>query len=95
MRKYLNLSLLPLCIYFIFVADAHGGNDKAPFLVLFAALLSFIAGFTYILTAFLGDRKKDNLRNAFVSLLPFITTAILFILSRMGLVDILPILGFR
>ena len=94
-NRYFDLSLVPLLAYLISIIAAHGGNDKAPLLVIAVSFLSLIAGFAYFLVALLGTHRKVNLTRASISLVPFSATAILVVLARAGFVDTLPILGFR
>lgn len=95
MKSYFNAGLIPCVLYLIAIVDAHGGNDKAPFLVIIVALLSFIMGLLYFIMVLSKKQKRENLQKAAISILPFIVTLSLFALARAGLVDTLPILGFR
>lgn len=95
MKTYFGFSLLPLCAYLLFIVDAHGGNDKAPILVLAAALFSLLVCAGYLLAAVGSGNRKENLKKAAFSALPFAVTIMLFGLARMEVIDTLPILGFR
>ena len=88
MRKLFDLSLAPLYAFIIAVVLAHGGNDKAPFLVLGAALLSMVFCFAYLI-------QRRSMRKVLITGFPFILTGALFILARLHIIDIYPILGFR
>jgi hypothetical protein len=96
MKKYFNYSfLLPLCFFLLSVAVAHGGNDKAPFLVLMAAFYSFVTSGVYFLSALFKKPRKENLKKSLISGAPFLAVVVLFALARADIIDTLPILGFR
>ena len=88
MRKFFDLSFAPIYAFIIAVLLAHGGNDKAPFLVLGAALFSMVLCFIYLI-------GRRSMRKVSIAGLPFILTGALFILARLHIMDIYPILGFR
>ena len=94
MKKIFRLRFAPLLVFFIAVLVAHGGNDKAPFLVLAAALFSLVLGLFYIVKSFVGARSS-NLKKAMIAGLPFSFTAAIFLLAKLSLLDPMPILGFR
>ncbi|MDI1226638.1 MAG: hypothetical protein PSY14_03015 [bacterium] len=89
-----NFFYLPLFLFGAAVAVAHGGNDKAPFLVIAAALFSLAAGLWYVVKSFAAARRK-NMQKALIAVLPFVITAAIMLAARMHLLDPLPLLGFR
>lgn len=95
MRKFFELSLYPTYAYIAAIALAHGGNDKAPFLVMAAALFSMGVCVVYLISSIDRGHRRRSLRKAMIAGFPFILTGALFILARLHVIDIYPILGFR
>lgn len=88
MTKFLQPFYLPMTVLFVVILINHmGGNDKAPFLYFAAGLVSLITGIGYLFT--LRPFK------AMVSFIPLVGLVALFALSRLGFIDLQPILGFR
>lgn len=88
MSRLLKLHYLPLALCFAAILAARmSGNDKAPFLVMAAGGASFILGILYFVT--LSPIK------AVISIAPGLGLALLVGLSKLGLIDLMPILGFR
>jgi hypothetical protein len=88
MKRFFKLHYVPLLLLAAAIAASRlGGNDKAPMLALAAGAVSFAMGLLYLVT--LQPVK------AFICLAPGLGLAALFILSKLGLVDLMPILGFR
>ncbi len=94
MKKFFQFHIVPLIVFIIAVLVAHGGNDKAPFLVIGASLFSLVVWMGYIAKSFAGGRSR-NLKKSMVAGLPFASTAAIILAAKMGLVDPLPLLGFR
>ncbi len=94
MKNLFRFHVVPLFVFIFAVAVAHFGNDKAPFLVIGAALFSLVVWLGYITKSFAGGRSR-NLKKAMVAGLPFASTAAIILAAKMGLVDPLPLLGFR
>ncbi|HYD17713.1 MAG TPA: hypothetical protein VEF76_04455 [Patescibacteria group bacterium] len=94
MNRFTQLRFAPMIVFILAVIVAHGGNDKAPILVLGAALFSLALMLLYLVKSFLGARGS-NLRKAFWAGAPFVFTAAIFLLAKFGLVDPRPILGFK
>lgn len=89
-----NFCFAPVFLSVIAIAMAHGGNDKAPFLVLFAALFSLALALFYAVRSFSAARRM-NMRRAFTAVIPFVVIGALLLGAKTGLVDPRPILGFR
>lgn len=89
-----NFCFAPVFVSGIAVAFAHGGNDKAPYFVLLAALFSLALALFYLARSFSGSRRI-NMRRAFVAVIPFVVIGALLLGAKTGLVDPRPILGFR
>lgn len=88
MSRLLKLHYLPLALCFAAILAARlSGSDKAPFLVLAAGASSFVLGILYFAT--LSPLK------AVISLAPGLGLALLVGLAKLGLVDLMPVLGFR
>lgn len=89
-----NFCFAPVFLSGIAVAMAHGGNDKAPYFVLVAALFSLGLALFYALRSFSASRRI-NMRRAFIAVIPFVVIGALLLGAKTGLVDPRPILGFR
>lgn len=89
-----NFCFAPVFVSGIAVSFAHGGNDKAPYLVLLAALFSLALALFYIARSFSSSRRL-NMRQAFIAVIPFVVIGALLLGAKTGLVDPRPILGFR
>lgn len=89
-----NFCFAPVFVSGIAVSFAHGGNDKAPYLVLLAALFSLALALFYLARSFSGSRRI-NMRRAFVAVIPFVVIGAVLLGAKTGLVDPRPILGFR
>lgn len=89
-----NFCFAPLFLSGVAVALAHGGNDKAPYFVLLAALFSLGVGVFYTMRSLSASRRL-NMRRAFIAVIPFMVIGALLVGAKTGLVDPRPILGFR
>jgi spore maturation protein SpmB len=89
-----NFCFVPVFVSGIAVAMAHGGNDKAPYLVLMAALFSLGVALFYVARSFSAARRA-NMRRALIAVIPFVVIGALLLGAKTGIVDPRPILGFR
>lgn len=88
MGRFLKLHYLPLVALFGAILYSHaGGNDKAPFLVFAAAGGSVVLGALYFITL----RPIKGL----IAIVPGLGCAALFAMGYFGLIDLMPIFGFR
>ena len=86
--RFLQPVYIPIIALFLAILiNKVGGNDKAPYLVMAAGLISLVIGIAYLVT--LRPLK------AMIAIVPFTGLIALFTLSKLGLVDLMPILGFR
>lgn len=89
-----NFCFAPVFLSGIAVSFAHDGNDKAPYLVLAAALFSLGLALFYMARSFSASRRL-NTRRAFIAVIPFVVIGALLLGAKMGIVDPRPVLGFR
>lgn len=89
-----NFCFAPVFLSGVAVSLAHGGNDKAPYFVLVAALFSLGLALFYVARSFSVSRRL-NMRRAFIAIIPFVVIGALLLGAKTGLVDPRPILGFR
>jgi len=81
---------MPIILLTITILISHfSGNDKAPFLVLFAGLFSIIVATVFVITGF-----KQNRKRYFIAAIPALFLLCIYYLSQYQLINTQIIIGF-
>jgi len=85
-----KLEWIPIILFIITILISHfSGNDKAPFLVLFAGLFSIAVATVFVITGI-----KKNKKRYFIAAIPALLLLCIYYLSRYQLINPQNIIGF-
>ena len=85
-----KLEWIPIILFVLTILNSHlSGNDKAPFLVLFAGFISIVITTVFVITGIKKNRKRY-----FIAAIPALLLLCIYYLSRYHLIDPQNIIGF-